>query len=198
MIGLAYEVVSNAEFLILAGHAPMIRPDPDPAHGAGAVLTLWSKSYDLKTLEKTGKIALRGMLVSAFPDRMLTSMKVGRSLRTRSTQYIMTQLYERHGTLSQQDLAYLSAQLKKPCPAHVSPDAFLADWRASLGDLAQAGQAIPQLMATDNLQSCFGPEYVDCWRAFVRDFPQLVDRTVERLCAAIITFSQGELPAPIR
>ena len=78
--------------------------------------------------------------------------------------------------------------------ADVSPDAFLADWQASLGDLAQAGQAIPQLMATEYLQSCFGPEYVECWRAFVRDFPQLIDRTVDRLCAAIITFSQGELP----
>jgi hypothetical protein len=36
--------------------------------------------------------------------------------------------------------------------------------------------------------------YVDCWRAFVRDLPLLVDRTVDCLCAAIITFSQGELP----
>ena len=36
-----HEVVSNAEFLILAGHAPMICPDPGPAHGAGAVLTQW-------------------------------------------------------------------------------------------------------------------------------------------------------------
>jgi hypothetical protein len=192
--GLAYEVVSNAEFLILAGHAPMIRPDPGPAHGAGAVLTNWKKSDDMKTMEKTGKITLRGILLSTFPDRMFTSMKVQRSLHTRSTQYIMTQLYERHGTLTELDLAYLSAQLKKPCPADVSPDAFLADWQASLGDLAQFGQAIPQLMATDHLQSCFGPEYVDCWRAFVRDFPQLADRTVDRLCAAIITFSQGELP----
>ena len=111
----------------------------------------------MKTLEKSGKIGLRGILLSAFPDRMLTSMKMQRSLRTRTTQYIMTQLYERHGTLSQQDLAYLSAQLKKPCSAHVSPDSFLADWQAALGDLAQAGQALPQLMATDHLQSCFGP-----------------------------------------
>ena len=148
--GLAYEVVSDAEFLILTGHAAMIRPDPGPAHGAGAVLTQWNKSYDMKTLEKTGRIALRGILVSAFPDRMLTSMKVQRSLRTRTTQYIMTTLYERHGTLSKQDLDYLSAQLKKPCPSHVTPDSFLADWQASLDDLAQMGQAIPQLMVTEN------------------------------------------------
>ena len=108
----------------------------------------------------------------------------------------MTQLYERHGTLSKQDLEYLMAQINKPCPADLAPDAFLADWQASLGDFAQAGQAgqaIPQLMATDILQNCFGPEYVDCWRAFVRNFPQVADRTVERLCDAIVTYSRGEL-----
>ncbi len=124
--GLAYEVVSDAEFVILAGHAAMIRPDPGPAHGACAALTQWNKSYDMKTLEKMGSIALRRILLSAFPDRMVASMKVQRSLRTRTTQYIMMQLYERHGTLSQQDLEYLLAQLKKPCPAHVT---LMHSWR---------------------------------------------------------------------
>ncbi len=157
------------------------------------MLTQWKKSDDMKTLEKAGSIALRGILLSLFPDRMVAPLKVQRSLRTRTTQYIMTQLYERHGTLSKQDLEYLMAQIKKPCPAYLAPDAFLAEWQASLGDLAQAGQAIPQLMATDILQNCFGPEYVDCWRAFVRNFPQVADRTVERLCDAIVTYSRGEL-----
>ena len=149
----------------------------------------------MKALERAGSIALRGILLSLFPDRMVAPMKVQRWwLRTRTTQYIMTQLYERHGTLTKQDLQHLMTQIKNKCPSDLAPDAFLADWQASLGDLAQAGQAIPQLMATEHLQSCFGPEYVDCWRALVRDFSLLVDRTVERLCAAIIIFSQGELP----
>jgi len=192
--GLAYEVVSDAEFLILAGHAAMILPEAGPAHGTGAVLTNWKKADDMKILEKAGSNHLRGLLLDVFPDRTLAPMKVNRSLRTRTTQYIMMQLYERHGTLTKQDLDYLMAQIKKPCPANLAPDAFIADWQASLGDLAQAGQPISQLMATDYLQNCFGPEYVDCWRAFVRDFPLVVDRTVDRLCAAIVTFSKGELP----
>ena len=75
----------------------------------------------------------------------------------------MTALYERHGTLSKLDLDYLMSQLKKPCPAELAPDAFIAEWQASLGDLAQAGQLIPQHMATDALQNCFGSEYVECW-----------------------------------
>ena len=104
----------------------------------------------------------------------------------------MTTLCERHGTLTKQDLDSLMAQLKKKCPADLAPNAFIADWQASLDDLAQAGQPISQIMATEILQDCFGPEYVDCW-PFVRDYPQVIDRTVDRLCAAIITFSRGEL-----
>lgn len=192
--GLAYEVMSDAEFFILAGHAAMILPEAGPAHGAGAVLTNWKKADDMKILEKAGSNHLRALLLEVFPERTLAPMKVNRSLRTRTTQYIMMQLYDRHGTLTKQDLDYLMAQIKKPCPSNLAPDAFLADWQASLGDLAQAGQAISQLMATDYLQNCFGLEYVECWRTFVRDFPLVVDRTVDRLCAAIITFAQGELP----
>ena len=45
------------------------------------------------------------------------------------------------------------AQIKNKCPADLAPDAFVADWQASLEDLAQAGQRIPQLMATDFLQN---------------------------------------------
>ena len=185
---LAYEVVSDADFLVLAGHAAMILPEAGLAHGAGAVLTNWKKADDMKILEKAGSNELR-YLLDVFPP-----MKVNKSFRSRTTQYIMTQLYERHGTLTRQDLEYLMAQIKNKCPADLAPDAFVADWQASLEDLAQAGQRIPQLMATDFLQNCFGPEYVECWRAFVRNFPHVADRTVVRLCDAIVTYSRGELP----
>lgn len=191
--GLAYEVTSDVEFLVLAGHAAMIRPDPGPAHGAGAVLTNWKKSDEMKILEKAGSNLLRTTILDVVPDRLVAPMKVNKSLRTRTTQYIMTTLYERHGTLTKQDLDYLMGQLKKKCPADLAPDAFIAEWQASLDDLAQAGQAIPQLMATQILQECFGPEYLDCWRAFVRDFSRVADRTVVRLCEAIVTYSRGEL-----
>ncbi len=41
--GLASEVVSDAEFLILSGHAAMIRQPVGSAQGAGAVLTNWKE-----------------------------------------------------------------------------------------------------------------------------------------------------------
>ena len=122
------------------------------------VLTNWKKADNMKILEKAGSNKLRGYLLDVFPDRILAPMKVNRSLRTRTTQHIMTQLYEHHGILTRQDLEYLMAQIKNKCPADLAPDAFIADWQTSLEDLAQAGQRIPKLMATDILQNCFGRE----------------------------------------
>ena len=119
--------MSDAEFLILAGHAAMTLPDVRLAHGAGAVLTNWKKADDMKILEKAGSNKLRGYLLDFFLDRILAPIKVNRLLRTRTTQYIMTQLYERHGTLTKQDLEYLMAQIKNKFLADLAPDAFIAD-----------------------------------------------------------------------
>ncbi len=192
--GMAYDIMSAAEFLIFAGHAAMIRPPAGPAHGVGAALTNWKKADDMENLQKVGRNELRAELEELFPDRLLAPMRVNRSLRTITSQHIMVTIQARLGTLSRQDLDYLMAQVKTPCPAHIAPDAFLANWQASLSDLAEAGQPLAQLMATDALQKCFGPEYVECWRAFVRQYPLVADRTVERLCQAIITFARDDLP----
>ena len=42
--GMAYDTMSDADFLILAGHAAMIRPPAGPAHGVAAALTNWKPS----------------------------------------------------------------------------------------------------------------------------------------------------------
>jgi len=41
--GLAYEVMSDAEFLTLAGRRPMIQQETGPAHGVGANLMNWNR-----------------------------------------------------------------------------------------------------------------------------------------------------------
>ncbi len=94
----------------------------------------------MKILEKAGSNLLRTTILDVLSDRVVAPMKVNKSLRTRRTQYIMMALYER--TLLKQDLDSLMAQLKKKFPADLAPDAFIADWQASLDDLAQAGQPI--------------------------------------------------------
>ena len=83
------------------------------------------------------------------------------------TEFIYTTLTVQLGILAKEDLDYLLREINEPFPPGTSPEDFLANWQAALGDLEQAGQPISQLMATDILQKCFGPEYTDCWRTFL-------------------------------
>ena len=156
--GMAYDIMSDAEFLVFAGHIAMIRPPAGPAHGVGAALINWKKSDDMENLQKVGRNELRAELEEIFPERVLAPMKVNRSHRTITSKHMMMNLQARLGTLSRQDLDYLMAQIKTPCSSPLAPDAFLANWQAALNYLAEAAQPLAQLMATDTLQQCFGQE----------------------------------------
>ena len=100
----------------------------------------------------------RADLLDFVPKRLLAPMLGNRSMRSRTTEFIYTTLTVRLGTLAKEDLDYLLREINKPCPPGTSPEEFLANWQATLGELKQAGQPISQLMATDILQKCFGPE----------------------------------------
>ena len=71
---------------------------------------------------------------------------------------------------------------------------FLANWNATLRDLTRAGQRLPELLATQTLRQCFGPEFDKCWQDFAKDVGVVANRTVARLCAAIILFGRDLLP----
>ena len=117
-----------------------------------------------------------------------------RSIRTRTTEHIMSALRAQLGTLTKEDLTFLMKQLKEPYRVGSSVPSFLAEWQAALSDLARAQQPLPQGMATDLLMECFGSDFDTCWLAFVKDVPVVVNRTVVRLCAAITLFAENALP----
>ena len=71
---------------------------------------------------------------------------------------------------------------------------FLANWNATLRDLTRAGQRLPELLATQTLRQCFGPEFDKCWQDSAKDVDVVANRTVARLCAAIILFGRDLLP----
>ena len=91
-------------------------------------------------------------LLDFASERVLAPMLVNRSMRLRTTKFIDTTLTVRLGTLAKEDLDYLLREINEPCPLGTSPEEFLANWQATLGDLDQAGQPLSQLMATDILQ----------------------------------------------
>ena len=116
------------------------------------------------------------------------------SLVMRSTADIMNYWRAEYGTLTQADLAILMHQLSiKYDPSKALP-AFVAQWNATLRDLTRAGQLLPSTLATQILQACFGSEFDHCWVDFVKDVPVVANRTVLRLCPAILKFGKDVLP----
>ena len=175
--GISYDLLSVADFTVFSGHAPQIRPPMDPAAGAGANLVNWKHNNDMHILQEKSRDELRQLILELVPERLLAPMRINRSIRSRSTEFIFTSLDGQLGTLTKDDLDDLMRQIREPFSATTTPAAFLANWQASLGDLEQAGQPLSQLMATDILQKCFGPEFGECWRMFVRKYPLVVNRT---------------------
>ena len=193
--GVAFDFLPAAEFLAWFGTPPAPLQPIGPAAGNAVQLTIWrAADADLKDQAKA-KLYARNKFLAWIPDRLLVPMRDhNRSIRTRTTEYIMSALCAQLGTLTKEDLTFLMKQLKEPYRVGSSVPSFLAEWQAALLDLVRAQQPLPQSMATDILMECFGPEFSTCWLSFVKDVPVVVDRTVVRLCAAITLFAANALP----
>jgi hypothetical protein len=193
--GVAFEAMSPAAFLLFFGAPPQPRMPMGPAVGAGAALANHNKLDKLTTNQENGKAEFRNIILEAVPKRLLIPMQdANRSLRLRTTSYICTTLNQELGTLDKEDLDFLMGELSKSFLPGTPVSTFLANWVATLGDLERAGQILPQTMATDILQKCFGPEFSPCWVLFVQNQPLVANRTVARLSAAINLFAKDSLP----
>jgi hypothetical protein len=193
--GVCFDVLTPAEFLAHFGTAPMPRPAMGPAVGNGAALANWASDNALFRDQTKCRAELRKLVLDTVPKHLLVPMQdANRSLRLRSVEYIITTLREQLGVLTKIDLDFLMREINEPYHLGTSISSFVANWRASLRDLERAGQGLPQTMATDILQKCFGPEFNPCWITFVQNFPLVANRTEERLSQAIITFARDSLP----
>ena len=193
--GVSFDVLPPTEFLAYFGTAPQPRPAMGPAVGTGAALVNWTSDNALYIDQQKGRAELRKLVLNTVPKHLLVPMQdADRSMRLRSVEYIITTLRTQLGTLTKADLDFLMREVGEPYHPSTSVSFFLAKWEASLRDLERAGQGLPQTMATDILQKCFGPDFNPCWVTFVQEFPLVANRTVERLCKAIITFARDSLP----
>lgn len=193
--GVAFEAMNAAAFLAYFGTVPQPRPPMGPAVGAGAVLVNYTKNDKLLNDQTKGRAEFRKLILDRVPKTLLIPMQdANRSLRMRTTEYICTTLNTELGTLDKEDLDFLMSELRQPFQAGTPVSMFLANWAATLGDSERAGQTLPQTMATDMLQKCFGSEFSPCWVLFVQNYPLVADRTVARLSAAINVFAKNSLP----
>ena len=103
--------------------------------------------------------------MNQVPEHFIAPMRIRRSIRTRTTEYICSQLQIELGTLTASDIAYLEARLREPYQLGAPVPCFLAEWSANLNDFARARQSIADLAATILLQGCFVGirEFTKCW-----------------------------------
>ena len=194
-LGVAFALFDPAAFTARFGTPPQPLLHPGDAHGNAQQLANWSarlRKYNLQVDEHLPK--LRTAILKA-PQEVLEPLKDDYgSLVMRSTADIMNYWRAEYGTLTQADLAILMHQLSiKYDPSKALP-AFVAQWNATLRDLTRAEQLLPSTLATQTLQACFGPEFDQCWVDFVKDVPVVANRTVLRLCPAILKFGKDVLP----
>ena len=193
--GVAFALFNPIAFAARFGVVPQPLPPPGDAIGGTALqIANWNRQTRLYEEQQKHLISLR-RVVLATPQDLLDPMKDAHgSLVTRSTEYIYTTLRVELGTLTQEDLDGLMHQLTNKYHVGKSLPSFLTHWNATLRDLTRAGQALPDLLATQTLRQCFGSEFDKCWQDFVKDVGVVANRTVARLCTAIIAFGRDVLP----
>jgi len=193
--GVVFDILPAAEFHAMFGAAPQPRLPMGPAAGTGAVLANWTSDIALYKEQQKCRAEMRKLILDIFPNYLLVPMQdANRSIRSRSTEYIASNVRAQLATLTKADFEFLMRELSAPYQPGTSASTFVTNWQASARDLDRAGQGLPQNMATDLLQKCFGPDFHQCWMTFVQTFPLVAQRTVERLCAAIIVFAKDALP----
>jgi len=193
--GVAFALYDPAAFTARFGTPPTPLLPPGDALGNAQQIANWSarlRKYNVQEDEHLPKLRTAILMV---PQEVLEPLKDDYgSLVMRSTADIMTYLRVEYGTLTQEDLDFLMRQLSvKYDPIKALP-AFVAQWSATFRDLTRAGQLLPSTLATQTLQSCFGSEFDQCWVDFVKDVPVVANRTVPRLCPAILKFGKDVLP----
>ena len=113
-LGVAPELFTVAEFTADFGQAPQPRPAMSPAAGNAVQLCNWKILNDKTNKLNAGNIYIRNVLLKQVPEHFIAPMRVNRSIRMRTTEFICTQLHVELCTLTASDIAYLEAKLKEP------------------------------------------------------------------------------------
>ena len=113
-LGVAPELFTVVDFTAYFGHAPQPRPVMAPAAGNAVQLCNWKILNEKTNKLDSGNIYIRNVLLNQVPEHYIAPMWINRSLRTRTTEYICTQLRLELNTLTASDITYLESKLREP------------------------------------------------------------------------------------
>ena len=193
--GVAYALFTPQRFFAYFGAAPQPRPPMGACGEGSAVIATWTALNLLTIQQKTKLVLLKTALCTLTPNEFLMAMEDDQgSLRSRSSQFIFSELETQLGVLTSADLDVLHLRLNNKYDRSLSIESFVALYQSTLRALARAQQPISNNMAIGILQGCFTLDWTQCWVRFVVDYPIVAGRTVANMCHSIIIFARDALP----
>ena len=99
-LGVSPELFTVAAFTAYFGQEPQPRHAMAPAAGNAVQLCNWKILNNKTNKLNAGNIYIRNVLLNQVPEHFIAPMRVNRSIRTRTTEYICTQLHVELGMLT--------------------------------------------------------------------------------------------------
>ena len=192
--GLAWALHSAERFQEIYGSAPRPRVHPGPAQGNAVQLAQWNVDMKDYTHQQEELIGLRDDLIRCVPAHHFKNMLVQKSMRTRSLEYMFTNLNTNLGTFTAVDIAEMQARLDITFVDGEPIEPFLATKNEIFEDYIRIGQPFSEFAKVEILKACFPAHFEDCWVNYARNRGTILLQTSETLCVAIINHVETILP----
>ena len=193
--GMAYTIMTAANFQERFGAAPQPRIHPGPAAGAAAALAQWKFDMDAFSQQGRGHETVRSVVtVTGIFPHLLKPLEIDRSLRTRTTEYIVSTIHAILSVFKKADFDWLRAELVKPYKVGSDIPQFLAMKLEHLTDLEEAGQPVNNMDAVALIKKLFPASSFNlCWQEYNKDVGIIAERTPANLCAYIIVYADQRM-----
>ena len=198
-LGLAHEVVSPAEHLVLFGvpAAPIDMP-PDFA-GSAANMRNQQRGHDERAMQSKSTPVLRSAFIAILPDRVLRLIEVNGSTRHHVHVYDMITDLRAKLPLTHKDLDMCKESIRRPYPRGALIRPFISDQLRFLGYLTAGGQGLANRDAVDLLKSAFTStktdkaDFAPAIAEYLKDHGGIVAQTPATWCAFIAKFVDERL-----
>jgi hypothetical protein len=197
--GLAHEVLTAAEFLILFGVLPAPLGMPADFAGTAANMRNQQRAHDWYAMQTKFMAVLRSAFIAGLPERILRLIEVNGSTRHHIHVSDMITDLRAKLQLTRKDLDMCKEQISKPYQRGALIRPFIADQLRFLGYLSAGGQGLANGDAVDLLKSAFTSTRVDkadfspAISEYLKDHGGMAAQTPASWCAFITKFVDERL-----
>jgi hypothetical protein len=198
-LGLAHEVVSPAEHLVMFGTPAAPLDLPPDFFGTAANMRNQQRPHDQHATQTKFNPVLRSAFIKVLPDRILRLIEVNGSTRHHVHVYDMIADLRVKLPLTNRDLILCKEGVSRAYPRSTGIRPFVADQTRFLGYLTAVGQGLSNLDAVNLLKSAFTSTKTDkadfgpAFAEYLKDHGGIATQTPANWCDFVITFVENRL-----